>query len=197
MKKLTGKELVAFGVGALLGALITQQFVLPTDSETNLPHSDAYHVHADFLIYVNDKVVNLNDDKHMTTHEQEHHEHAHLHDNEGKIQHMHEPGVTFAEFLGSLGIELTNDCLTVNDETYCTDGEEVLLLFVNDEPFKGNVTTFEAMDEDRVLLYYGAYDAQVITDYLDEVGDEACIYSGTCPERGTAPPESCGLTCEL
>lgn len=196
MKQITRKELIAFAAGLLLGAALTYQFInVPKEHNDYL--SDDYHVHADFLVYLNDAPLNLSEDDYMTTAEQELHEHAHLHDNEGQVQHMHEEGVTFAEFLESLGFELTPECMTVGEESYCTDEKNVLLLFVNDQPFEGDITTFEAKDEDRVLLYYGEYNAGKITTYLDEVGDDACYYSGTCPERGIAPPESCGLTCEL
>ena len=56
---------------------------------------------------------------------------------------------------------------------------------------------FDLVDEDKVLLYYGDHSRENIESWFEQISNDACIYSYTCPERGTPPPESCGLTCEL
>lgn len=160
------------------------------------PDDGEYHVHADFHIVVNGTLVNLDGDEFQTTSEQEFHKDLHLHDNNGDVLHIHRDGGTFAEFLGSIGITLTDNCLTL-DNQYCGDLNNGLLLFVNDTLYTDPYTGYVPVDEDRVLLYYGNPDVDVILPYLDAVPDDACYYSGTCPERGVAPPESCGETCEL
>ena len=133
----------------------------------------------------------------MTTAQQELHEHAHLHDGNGEVKHLHQREVAFAEFLDSLGVTLSDTCIIYEDEEYCSNETKELRLFVNNEPFSGAITDYEITDEDRLLVYYGEYDEETITRYLNEVKNDACYYSGTCPERGVAPPESCGLTCEI
>jgi hypothetical protein len=158
---------------------------------------EEYHVHADFLIYLNDEKVDLSGDAFMTTSEQELHDGAHLHDGNGEVLHLHQAGVTFSEFLASLGITLSNDCLTIDGEEYCTDDQRQLGLYVNYEPYPGDITAYEPLDDDSILLYFGEYDETKITAYMNEVKDDACYYSGTCPERGVAPAESCGLTCDI
>jgi hypothetical protein len=70
-------------------------------------------------------------------------------------------------------------------------------LFVNGELFTSPITQYVPVDNDRILLYYGNYDLGTIQPYLDAIPNDACYYSGTCPERGIAPDEECGLTCEL
>ena len=89
------------------------------------------------------------------------------------------------------------DCLTIDTETYCTNETESVALFVNGERWSHSLKDYVPQDLDRVLLYFGTLEEALITTYLETVPDEACIYSGSCPERGIAPPESCGLTCEL
>ena len=79
---------------------------------------------------------------------------------------------------------------------YCTSTDSVFAVYVNGEQLQ-SVTTYVPNEGDQILLYYGVPDETVIADYLNEVTTDACIYSGTCPERGLPPPESCGLTCEL
>jgi hypothetical protein len=160
------------------------------------PYDTKYHVHADFQIVIGDVLVNLDDDRFQTTGQQELHQDAHLHNNNGNVKHIHARNVTFAEFLDSLGITLTDGCITLDNE-YCSDEQAEVLLFVNDELFTSPITQYVPIDDDRILLYYGTYDLTVIHPYLDAVPDDACYYSGTCPERGIAPNEECGLTCEL
>jgi len=160
------------------------------------PYDTEYHVHADFHIVVNGTKVDLSGDAFQTTSEQELHDHLHLHDNNGDTLHIHAEGLTFAEFLSSLGIEITNECITL-DNQYCSNDTEELLLFVNNEQYTDDLTTYIPVDDDRILLYYGEFDEGIIRPLLDAVPNDACYYSGTCPERGVAPPESCGETCEL
>jgi len=203
------KHLIApFISGLLVGGLLTY-IMLPDVPDHNHYHADhhdnhpiadpydtEYHVHADFHIVVNNTLLNLDDDQFQTTSQQELHPDLHLHDNNGDVKHIHAEGLTFAEFLGSLDIELTDSCLTL-DNTYCSGEVEEVLLFVNGELFTQPISTYIPVDDDSILLYYGMYDEALIAKHLSNVPDDSCYYSGTCPERGVAPPESCGETCEL
>ena len=202
MTSIRKNEVLAFIFGIVVGGVFTSQLLVPTFSTHDGTHQitqpdEKYHVHADFLIYIRDEKIDLAEAIYMTTAEQELHEHAHLHDGNGEVKHLHSPEITFVEFMNSLGLNLTDDCLTYEGEKYCSNETEQLRLFVNDESFIGDITEYEITDEDRLLIYYGVYDEEVITSRMNEVKNDACYYSGTCPERGIAPPESCGLTCEL
>lgn len=193
-------EIFSFITGVLLGIGGGLVFV------EQLPHSDEhaiddhaaseFHIHADFHIIVNDTLVDLSTDEFQTTSAQSLHPDTHLHNNNGDVKHIHDEGVTFAIFLESLGIDLSDKCITL-DNTYCSDEVNEVLLFVNDELHTSPISQYVPADEDRLLLYYGAKSNPKLNTYLDNVPDEACIYSGTCPERGTAPGEECGLTCEI
>ena len=203
--QLQTSEIVAFVAGLVIGiggGFFLTSHILHDHSEhhDNHPIADPfdteYHVHADFHIVVNDTLVDLSGDQFQTTGQQELHQHAHLHDNNGDVKHIHDTGVTFVEFLDSLGITLTNECVTL-DNQFCTNQSDELLLFINDEQYLGVITEYVPVDNDRMLLYYGAPDNPEITTYLSNVPDDACFYSGTCPERGIAPDENCGLSCEL
>jgi len=160
-------------------------------------YNDTIHVHADFLAYINNERLDLTDEQYQSSTEQILHRNFHFHDNKDNIIHRHAADLTLAEFLASLGFTLTNTCLSTDAaESYCTDNESALQLFVNGEVI-GDITAYVPQDEDRILLYYGAPEAIELDAYLAQITDESCIYSGTCSERGTPPPESCGLTCEI
>ena len=198
---MTSKEIYPFFVGLLVGGLFIY-ILLPNKTTHNEyrpiadPYDSEYHVHADFHIVIRDTLVNLDDDIFQTTSQQELHKDAHLHDNNGDVKHIHAEGVTFAEFLDSLSIALTDNCLTLDNE-YCSGEVEEVLLFVNGDLYTDPITTYVPGVDDNILLYYGTYNMDTIQPLIDAVPDDACYYSGTCPERGVAPPESCGETCEL
>ena len=162
------------------------------------PFDTAYHVHADFRIFIGDDQVDLTADKFMTTAMNMVSEDAHLHDGNGEVKHIHAEEVTFASFLESLDIILTPDCLTLfSGEALCSGDEQGLQLYVNQVLYTQPLTEYVPMDDDRILLYYGDPLNENIQTYIEEIPADSCYYSGTCPERGVAPPESCGLTCEL
>jgi hypothetical protein len=188
---------VCVGAGLVYFFLETFATSQPVHPIAN-PFDTEYHVHADFQIFVRDQQIDLTGDVFMTTNQQTVHKHAHLHDGNGEVKHIHSEDLTFANFLQSLAITLTDSCLTLfAGETLCLDEKQALLLYVNQELYTEPLTQYVPVDNDRVLLYYGNPQNENIQTYLEKIPSDACYYSGTCPERGTAPPESCGLTCEL
>jgi len=198
----TKTNLTALAAGVAAGALAVSGLLgnipsLPGHSHSSDYTDTAYHTHADFLIIINDEKVKLTGDSFMSTATRILHPGVHLHDNEGDVIHFHAPGITLPTFLDSIGFTLTETCLQTTDREVCAAEENVLKLYVNGEDRTEEITRYVSVDEDRILLYYGEATNESLDDYLDAVTDEACIYSGTCPERGTAPPESCGLFCEL
>lgn len=197
------KTILALLIGVLVGGFLTHCLTtshLHTNHHDNHPianpYDTDYHVHADFQIVVRETLVNLDADIFQTTSQQELHPDAHLHDNNGDVKHIHAKDITFADFLDSLDITLTDSCLTLDNE-YCSGEIEEVLLFVNDDLYTQPISTYVPVDNDRILLYYGKYSPETLQPFLDAVPDDACYYSGTCPERGIAPDENCGLTCEL
>jgi len=159
--------------------------------------SQKVHVHAGFLFTVMGHKVDLTASKYQSSTESVKHKYMHLHDNIDSMLHRHAEGITLGEFMRSIGITLQKDCVALDSgEEYCTNTENALRLYVN-----GNVEedpdAYVIQEEDRLLLYYGDPASSDIPTFINEVSDEACMYSGTCPERGEPPAESCGITCEI
>ena len=185
------------GILVLLIIVLTGTYHLYSSQQLFFQKSKEVHVHADFIVHINNQKLDLSSTTYQSTTEKALHPHVHLHDGDDHVVHRHADGITFVEFLGSLGYTVSNDCFTNKvNETFCTDTENILTLYVNKKPVD-KIVSYIAQEEDQVLLYYGTRDNPNITEYLNSVTDESCIYSGTCPERGIAPPESCGLTCEI
>ncbi len=202
------QNIIAFIIGILVGGLFIYAFINETahlSEQQNNPHPIGYadneeevHVHSDFLVYLDGVRIDLSDDKYQTSNTQTLHKHVHLHDNNDDVIHRHDRGITLGDFFGSLGFTLGSDRITTDaGVTFLNSDTDELMVFVNDERIE-DPAEYVTQEEDRVLIYFGnKNDNETIQALLLEVTDKSCIYSGTCPERGTAPPESCGLTCEL
>ena len=199
MYKILRKKSALFVIGLCIGALIVGSF-LYRDTITQLlfPHTNTgVHVHGDFALYVLDTKIDLTADKYQSSPESVKHPDMHFHDNVDTIIHRHADEVTLAEFMSSIGFTLTDSCITMDtDEVYCTDEQNVLMLFINGKAEK-NIAHYVTTEEDRILLYYGDPQSSSVATYQAEITEQSCMYSGTCPEKGTPPSESCGLTCEI
>lgn len=160
---------------------------LPSPSAT-----ETYHAHADLMVYTNGKPLDLSQEKYQSTKEKELDPDTHLHAGNGKIVHLHKRGVTLAQFLKSLGMELTPTCLQLDDgKKYCTDSTKSLKVYVNGKSLDDQFGDYQPQDLDRMLVSFGSETETQRKKQLDSVTDEACIYSETCPERGKPPEEEC------
>ena len=159
-------------------------------------YNSPVHVHADFAVYVNEQKIDFSQQRYQSSVGNEKSKVVHVHDGNGNIVHRHDEEVTFAQFLSSLNFTLTNDCLTVNSgEQYCENDTTAVTLYVNSTPVDDAVS-YVPQEEDRILLAVAPKDEDTTTR-LASVTNDACIPSGTCPERGTPPVETCGLTCDV
>ena len=195
------RHLLAFITGFLIAVLAGYYLYLQKETGTHpIGYADSteeVHVHSDFIVYLDGQAIDLTADKYQTTAAQTKHKHIHLHDNNDDVIHRHDHDITLKDFFDSLGFTLTNDCIVTDAGVeYCTNDTNQLQLYVNGTEVS-NITDYINQEEDRLLMYYGDPEAGIVSFLLDEVTDKACIYSGTCPERGTPPPEACGITCEL
>lgn len=157
------------------------------------------HYHAGFAMYINGQRYNFSQEKYMSTENKTLSNFAHLHDLNGNIIHKHASGVTLGFFFETLGMELNDTCLILDDGTsYCNDGNKELKMYVDGE-HNDESAEYDLQDEDRILLSYGDELDQEIQKQIDSVSKDACLYSEACPEKGTPPEEaSCvGETCTV
>ncbi|HLD40187.1 MAG TPA: hypothetical protein VJB13_03530 [Candidatus Nanoarchaeia archaeon] len=191
------KKLVIVGLLLVAAAILFNMYLVQNTPEVGVVGD--IHYHADFAMYVNGERYNFSQEKYMSTENKTLSNFAHLHDMNGNIIHKHASGITLGFFLETLGMKLTDTCLTMDDGTeYCNSGNKLLKLYVNDKP-NTNFDNYNLQDEDRILLSYGSESEKEIEKQLDSVSDAACIYSLTCPEKGAPPAEaSCvGDTCTV
>ena len=190
------KYILPLGIASVLALAIGGALFYKAQMD-KVPVSTAVHVHSDLLVYVADERLRLTDEKYQSKLEHILHKDFHFHNGNDDVIHRHAADLTLAEFFSSLGFILTNDCLTTDDDRqFCSGGEDELVLFVDGER-REDIVSYVPEEEDRILLYFGNPANQNLPGYESSVSDRACIYSYNCPERGTPPPEECGLTCEL
>lgn len=176
---------------------------------------DPNHTHADFAVWVNGTQLDFSDDRYMSVAYVEGQEtprevnamrkFLHLHDGNGHVIHRHKPALTLDEFFGSIDNPITANCMTLDDAQYasldsgwkedfailpqvCTNGKFHWQMYVNGaqvpfDPF------FAFNDTDKILLVYSAADMN--QELVDQMTDDACLYSRTCPWRGDPPTENC------
>ena len=150
-----------------------------------------FHVHADFKVYLNGQAVDFTGAKYQSTEEKHLDEYAHLHDGNGGVLHIHKAGITLNYFFKTLGIEFTHDCFILDTkERFCTTPTSTLQVFVNGQK-NDQLSEYIPQDLDHILITYGATSTAEIDQELKSITDNACIYSKKCPERGSAPVESC------
>ena len=148
------------------------------------------HMHADFKVILHGEAYNFTQEKYMSTEARPLSPFTHLHDMVGEVIHKHMSGITLGDFFESLGMSFTKTCFTLDDGTaYCNDETNSLKLFVNDK-LNTKFDQYELEDLDRILITYGSESEEELEVQLKTVSDAACIYSETCPERGSPPPES-------
>lgn len=175
---------IGVGVLLILAVLIFVYAEFFSQNDPGFTIIEGYHTHSDFLVVINDEVINFAKEEYM-----EAHQYIHLHDMNGYIVHFHKENQTLTDFFGSLNMNLSIECFSLYGQNYCNNETHELRIFVNDtQIFESDYVT---EDLDRILILYGLI-GEDPSIYLDQVSDEACIYSHKCPERGEAPFEECG-----
>jgi hypothetical protein len=178
------------------------------------PNPDPNHTHADFAVWVNGTQLDFTNQRYMSEAYEEGKEirvdpmrkYLHLHDGIGTVIHRHKPGLTLGEFMASLGNPMDAHCLTLDEYQFasldagwkqdfaiepklCDNGKFHWTMVVNEQPVPFNAG-YAFKDNDKILLTYGASDT-AWQEQWDDMTNEACLFSRTCPWRGEPPAENC------
>ncbi|MDO8556745.1 MAG: hypothetical protein Q7R96_06255 [Nanoarchaeota archaeon] len=146
------------------------------------------HDHADFLVVIDNVPFNFSQPQFMSDENHSLNPVMHVHGGIGWVMHKHAAGVALNAFFRSVNMSVNNACLVIDGVQQCGG----VRLFVNGREVK-QVEDYVFADLDHMLILVGPSDP---AQWLGKVSDDACIYSGTCPERGVAPDEvGCGSTC--
>jgi hypothetical protein len=205
---------VAISVSALLvGFALALGIVRQTIQAQPAPE---FHEHVDFAVFLNGERFDFARHEFMSNvpcsitkeswwgidtalaHGDDFSDAIHLHDSDGGTIHLHQAGLTMHNFFETLDMQF-DDFSFADHEGNRYENNEVnhFRFFVNNEEVTG-LADREIANLDRILITYGPRDRTKasIDAELAQVGSRACIFSGDCSHRGTAPLESCGAAGE-
>ncbi len=128
------------------------------------------HSHADFKVYINNAAIDFAQASYQGGHSGNESEEAecgnetqlaHLDNGDGDVVHKHATGVTWGYFFSELSMNLTDNCLVLDNETaFCNSNGARWRFFVNGSE-TGQLKDVEIRDLGRVLLTYNATDEQI------------------------------------
>lgn len=136
------------------------------DSKSTIGILGSQHVHADWKIYTNGKVLDeatwepltmdmSNPDKPVTSSFIHLDKGAPAPEKAGDIIHMHATGVPLWIFFKSVGMDFGKDCLALRTgEKFCNDGKNALKFYVNGKP-NSEWENYVFKDLDKILISYG------------------------------------------
>ncbi|MDE0090900.1 MAG: hypothetical protein OXP12_06050 [Thaumarchaeota archaeon] len=90
----------------------------------------------------------------------------HFEGRDGSTIHKHATGVTVGYLFETIGIGIDEDCFVFPDgRQFCTDNAYKLVYMVNGEEAT-DIREYEPMEDDRILVSYGATPEQMMWQYL-------------------------------
>jgi len=132
-------------------------------------HDKPYHTHVDFKVYVDDKPLDFSGMMYQVRSQE-----VHVEDNIGDVVHVHKKGITLGYFLGTLGLDMNDTCITVPVQgTFCNEQGNNVSFYVNGQE-KHDFKNYVMQGYDKILLSYGngSIDLQ-----LDSITDHASMMS--------------------
>jgi len=154
-------------------AIITILFINGCSEKTSFGPRGSAHNHADFKIYILGKSLNFNSPQFQVMEEL-----THIENNDGDVLHTHTTGMTLGYFLGSLGLNLDDECIiTDTGNNYCNLGKATLKVYAKNQ-FSNWVQIYNPVDYvinqlDKILVTYGPEDEVEIKKQQDSVTDKA------------------------
>jgi len=173
--KKSHKKIVIVGVSAfVLIALLfyTGSFMqaVPQDTDSaeidpkskfdkyNVGQLGSDHAHAAIAVFINGERVDFAQESFQLKSKYIHFE------NHNSYQiHRHATNVPFEILFDSIGLEISNECVTIYSESYCTDSE--LKPFVNEKPHQ-DIASYVTNHKDRILISLGESDISGQLEYL-------------------------------
>ena len=171
--------LLAIGTVCILFGVVWASMYLEINKQTvKFGWPGSTHEHADFAVVLNNQIVDFSNDYYFTYKGHERSRYVHLHDPDAVV-HKHASGVTWQYFFDTLNLTMNDTCLVARGTPLCN------ATFIRNGIEVPGLLAEEIHEGDRVLFHYGNGSA---SDYFSQaVGNNSCLHSGTCPERGVVP----------
>ncbi len=150
--------LIAIGVlaviGSILGYAILLYLEMPGTAPGGPPNAGALgsaHDHTAILVEIFNDRFDFSSPSYQLKSNW-----IHFEGRDGSTIHKHATGVTLGYLFETLGIQIDENCFIFPDSrSFCTDDTYNLVFYVNGEPMD-DLRDYEPMENDRVLVSYGA-----------------------------------------
>ena len=135
------------------------------------------HIHADWKIYINGKLLDFAENKYFMRSS-----FMHLDDNKNQqdasgVLHMHATGVPLWVFFKSIWMDFSKDCITLdNKEKFCNDEDKNIKFFVNGKE-NSEFENYVFKNLDKILISYGNDNEEEIKNQLNSITDFAKLHS--------------------
>ncbi len=155
------------------------------------------HYHANFAMYIDGEGVDFSDDKYMEdvagcslSGEKMPKDRVHLHENNGDTIHIHSEWAAWGHFFANNNYYFSSErIITDTWEEYSVDQENKIYYVLNGKEINNPYNRLIS-SEDRLLIAYGDYTQEELTELSDSVSDNAGEYNSKYD------PGSCGGTNE-
>lgn len=107
------------------------------------------HVHVDFKVYLDGRVVDFSQPRYQVRAQ-----HVHVEGGDGGVIHVHATGVKIGYFFSTLGMKFNSTCFVSDNRNYCNNENKTLKFFVNDAP-AGELENYVLQSMDKILISYG------------------------------------------
>jgi len=99
----------------------------------------------------------------------------HFEGNDGSTIHKHATGVELGYLFDTLSIGLDDQCFIFPDgKSFCTNDDYTLKFFINEEQVE-DIRDYEIMEDDRILILFGAETPEEIQAYLMQLNSQELI----------------------
>ena len=127
----------------------------------NIGKIGSQHIHADIKVYVNGNSLNFASPKYYMKSSFLHVDNNQNLEDASGVLHMHATNVPLWVFFKSIGMDLSKDCITLeNNERLCNNGNKKIAFYVNGKA-NNYFENYVFGDNDKILVSYG-----------DETGEE-------------------------
>lgn len=99
----------------------------------------------------------------------------HFEGRDGTTVHKHATGVTLGYLFETLSLNLDDQCFEFQDErSFCTNDDYELVFYVNREQVP-DIRDYEIIEDDRVLISYGAETPEELEDQLLRLDNQVLV----------------------
>jgi len=121
------------------------------------------HAHAQIFVVISGYTVDFSGPQYQLTSE-----YMHFENNEGSLIHRHATGVTLGFFFETMGVQLSEDCFSYDEGSYCTNSEHTLEFYVNAGKLD-KLDSYVLQQGDRIVISYDNDSLSIIHDSLESI----------------------------